>query len=222
MTGRQLGIIQSSFIQCFKNIAVFKRSESDGQYFEANDIQKEKRRWLVVAAGVDASEAQKLFSGTPKRAEKALIPLRYKANCKISLLFVLRPFDNDLNSVSESIFVAPFAPRKRIPLVEIRQSYLRVSQIPGNKNQLNNLRWEWDIANALNTPVEKWLRNWNDDCGFNPAHPPSHLHLNSDRYDSSPKKSQRPVDTEIDLRLAIGKPNPLALLLSIATWLRRL
>ncbi|MFQ5640353.1 MAG: hypothetical protein ACE5IR_20430 [bacterium] len=170
MRGHELGIIQKTFVQCFKDIAVLERFDSDGQYFETNDIHKERKRWLVIAAGVNDSEAKELFSAIPKRAEKALIPLNYRSVCKISILFVLRPYKNDLKQVPQSTLVAPFAPKKGIPLIEIRQSYVRILNFPDNKNKLNNVRWEWDLVSSFDYPTEKWLRKWKDDCGFNPAH----------------------------------------------------
>ena len=106
--------------------------------------------------------------------------------------------------------------------MEIRIAYIRIYDIPENDNRLLNLRWEWDVQPAVQDPFEKWLKCWKSDCGFNPAHPPSHLHLNSEVFSSGGNKAIRPGDLERELRLAIGRPNPLAFLLSIGAWFRGL
>lgn len=209
--------IQRTFTKCLKDIAVFERFHSDGQFFEVNDIQKENKRWLVVAAGIGEDETRDLFHENHKRAQKSLIPLLYKSTCRISFLFVLRPFDQDPMYSNQALLISPFAPTSGIPWVEIRNGYIKILNIPDNDNRLVNLRWEWDVIPALQYPYERWLRFWKDNCGFNPAHPPSHLHLNSDVI-----SSRRSGELENELRLALGRPNPLAFLLSIAVWLRRL
>ena len=218
MSAYDLVVIQRTFQQCFKDIAVFERSDTDGQFFEVNDIQKDNKRWLVIAAGLDQAEAEDFFVGNSNRAEKSLVPLRYKLICKISLLFVLRPFEQDPMFCNQTILVSPFAPTKGIPWIEIREAYVRIRDIPDNSSQLANLRWEWDSVPAIQDPVEKWLRSWKYDCGFNPAHPPSHLHLNSENF--VPGSTRRPGDLQNELRIAIGRPNPLAFLISIAVWFR--
>jgi hypothetical protein len=218
----QLVAIQNAFQQCFRDIAVFERFRSDGQFFEVNDFQKENKRWLVIAAGIEKTEAVELFRGNPKRAQRSLIPLKYRDRCRISLLFLIRPFNEDPKYENQTVLVSPFAPDRGIPYVEIRIAYIRIYDIPENDNRLLNLRWEWDALSALKDPIEKWLKSWMSDCGFNPAHPPSHLHLNSEEFSSSGKGAVRTGDFERELRLAIGRPNPLAFLLSVGAWFRGL
>lgn len=214
--------IQKTFQQCLRDIAVFERFNSDGQFFESNDFQKKNKRWLVVAAGLEESEADELFSGNPKRAQKSLAPLRYRNACKISLLFIIRPYEEDLRDLKQTLFVSPFAANRGIPYVEILLGYIRIFDIPENNCRLSNLRWEWDAQSSLKEPIERWINCWKSECGFNPAHPPSHLHLNSEVFVSGRGKTIRASDLEGELRLAIGRPNPLAFLLSFAAWVRRL
>lgn len=222
MTAHDLSIIQRAFQECLRDIAVLERFDHDGHFFEVNDVQKENRRWLVIAAGVDQADAEELFAGNPKRAEKSLTPLRYRSTCRISLLFVLRSFDKEPMYSNQTLLVSPFAPTRGSPWVEIRKGYIRVFDIPENKNRLLNLRWEWEVVEALQNPLEKWLCSWTGDCGFNPGHPPSHLHLNSEVFERDGDVIRRPGDLVDELRLAVGRPNPLAFLLSLAVWLRKL
>lgn len=222
MTAHELTTIQRTFQQCLKDISIFGRFDTDGQFFEVNDIQKENRRWLVIAAGIEEAEADQLFSGYQRRAQDSLIPLKYRSTCRVCLLFILRPFDQELRYQKQTTLVSPFCSSRGIPWVEIRQAYVRIFDIPNNANKLQNIRWEWEIGPALQSPLEKNLQPWKDNCGFNPAHPPSHLHLNSIVYETNAHLKRETSDPETELRLAIGRPNPLAFLLSIAVWLQRL
>ena len=87
---------------------------------------------------------------------------------------------------------------------------------------LFNLRWEVDTREAGKPPREHWLRDWKRTLRHNPAHPSSHLHFNT-QPKASPVERSRGLEEpgENDLRLAIGDPNPLAFLLSVAAWVRR-
>lgn len=218
MGSHELITLQAIFTQCFKDIAVFERFSSDGHYFESNDLIKEAKRWLVIAAGINEDDAKKYFNSHPNRFRKAIIPLSYKSLAKISLLFVIKPLSINSKHASSEELVAPFAPNRGIDLIEIRQGFIKVNDIPDNSQNLKSIRIDWELLPSLQEPFEKWLCSWKRECGFNPAHPPSHLHLN-------PKSSlggNRPGDLVDDLRLYLGKPNPLALILSIANWLRKL
>jgi len=217
--GYEFKCILNQFNGCFQDIGIFERSEADNRYFESGDITRENTKWLVVAAGLNQSQAVKLFKGSPKRVEKAVIPLRYRDTCELKILFELRACDN---TVEASWPIAPFAAKSDVPWVEIRNAFLGVVNLPENQQSISNLRWEWDVYSSLKKPTEKWLRKWHAECGFNPAHPLPHLHINSAYLDSAQNVPQRPVKTIDELRLAIGYPNPLALLLSLGTWLRKL
>ena len=224
MSVNDFGILQRTFIKCFKDIALFERIESDGRFFESNDIHKENKRWLVIASGISKTETKEFFRGNLNRSEKALEPLKFRMNCIFSFLFVLRPYNEeiDISNTTETDYIAPFAPNQGISYVLIRNGYIRISDFPENNNSIKNLRWEWDIRKALENPNEKWLNYWKSECGFNPAHPPSHLHINSEYSFSIDRTKQRAIESDIEFRLAVGKPNPLAIILSIATWLRKL
>ncbi len=219
MTANQLSIIQNTFVDCFSDSAVFDRREAEGNYFEADDIRKDNSHWLVIAAGLTDTEARSLFKGNTTRAKRASIPLRFMEKCEISVLFVARPFLGNAMDASSRCFIAPFAPKRGMPWIELRQARVRISSLPPNRNSLQNFRWEYDCRQAKQQPLEGWLHRWNREFGFNPAHSPSHLHINSDEL--SPDET-RPGDTIEDLRLAIGNPNPLVLIMSIAVWLRRI
>ncbi len=222
MSVNDLSLIQDIFSECIKDIAVLERVESDGRFFESDSIKKERKNWLVIGAGLDESEASRFFPGNSKRAENSIIPLRYKS-CKISMLFVVRPFNGEFDSISmSSSLIAPFAPRKNIPWIQIRNAFLNVYDIPKNNNKLINFRWEWDTNHSFEEPYERWLRLWKNEIGFNPAHPPSHLHINSRTYKENIEFVKRAGDTADDLRLSFGNPNPLSLILSVAVWLRAL
>ena len=220
MSAYNLVNIQKTFQQCFKDVAVFERSDTDGRFIEVDDIHKENKHWVVIAAGLSQSEAEEFFAGNRTKAERSLIPLRYKSTCRISLLFVLRPFEQDPMYVNQTILVSPFAITRGIPWIELRHAYVRILEIPENDANLSSLRWEWDPVPSIRDPDEKWLRPWKHDCGFNPAHPPSHLHVNS--IPLAQASLMRPGDSPNELRMAIGRPNPLALILSIAAWFRGL
>lgn len=220
MSAHDLQTIQNTFTKCLKDSAVFRRPDSHGNYFEVNNLRKDNKDWLVVAAGIDESEAGDLFQGISKRAEKAVAPLRFGNSCEISILFVARPFSGEIVPNSKSF---PFAVQQGIPWIELREAYIRVWDLPdGNPQKLSNIRWEWDLSGRSDDPYEDWLREWKEEIGFNPSHSPSHLHFNTDRNTQENTSSVRSGDRLDDLRLAVGKPNPLALILSLAVWLRSL
>lgn len=222
MSEYKLSHIQRIFHKCLKDAAVFERSVTDGQFFETNDIEKERKRWLVIAAGIDKREASDLFIGNRGRAERSLTPLTFKDGCKVSILFILRPLEEDLYNSQDGILAVPFASSNKIPWVEMSRSYVRILDIPENNSRLTNVRWEWDIEVSSRDPIEPWLNCWKNDCGFNPAHPPSHLHLNSTVLEDVGYKKRGDGGVNNDLRLAMGNVNPLAFLLSIAMWFRRI
>ena len=85
---------------------------------------------------------------------------------------------------------------------------------------IEHLRWDFDPAAAYAAPQEKWLQRWKPIIGFNPAHPPSHLHINQKPLDHFTRSRDAQAYSPDELRLAIGVPNPLAFLMSIAVWLR--
>jgi len=129
---------------------------------------------------------------------------------------VLRPVPFPVPQHDPISQIAHFAPSEEVPLVEIREGFFRIRDLAENKNTVNSLRWELDAVQSRRDPIEPWLRRWALILGYNPAHPPSHLHINS--YDEA--EVSMPVDSSSDLRLCVGVVNPLALVLSIGAWLR--
>jgi len=212
--------IQNLFLKCLKEANIFDRPDSDGRLFEADDITKDNKRWLAIAAGVNKKEAGDLFFGNKSRAVKAEQPIRFHRTGEISLLFIVRPFDDDISKIHPLTLIMLFT--KTIPWLEIRQAYIRASNLPENDKYIFNFRWEWDYDYARENPQEGWLKNWFNELGFNPAHPPSHLHINSNISIQNNPSSIRDGDLADDLRLATGNPNPLAFIISLSSWLKTL
>lgn len=214
--------IKRQFAACFAEAEVFDRDSASGTFFEVEEIRKNSQKWLVVAAGVSGLHAKELFPVSSGRQARAELPVNVMGGGLLSFAFILRPIN--LADLTESIAhrVTTFAPNRGIPLVQLHDSFFRLSNLPDNDSFLAHLRWELDSSNALRHPHESWLHPWKDALSFNPAHPPSHLHINQtplDDYESSRDASTHSPD---ELRLAVGVPNPLALILSIAAWKRRL
>lgn len=220
MSSHQFKRIQSIFSKCLRDTELFDRGDRDSDLFESDTIKKDNAYWLSIAAGITKPTARDIFPSNPKRAEKAIIPIRFKQTCEISLFFVVRPFEGNLSNITPLSLITPFAFESGIPWLEIRNASIRVSNLPQNNKKIDNIRWEWDAEMAKNKPHEPWLRVWHAECGFNPAHPPSHLHLNSNVSSFDDSTTIRNGDLADDFRLSIGNPNPLALILSLASWLR--
>lgn len=204
--------------KCLKDIAIFQRNGADGDYLESNDVEKEGKRWVVIAAGLDEQKAQHYFSGSPKRMEKAMLPLCCKEKCKLSIFLILKPCFGNGESISNSEFLVPFARSSGVEHVEIREGQIKIWDIADNNQNINSMRIDWDLPPSLDDPYEHWMLTWKDECGFNPAHPPTHLHINSTPDEVTVRRGDR-ID---DLRLSLGKPNPLAILLSISSWINNL
>lgn len=220
MIAQDFKTIRDTLTECFRESGVFAPLDSTGTYFQADSIRKDEKLWLAIAAGVDDSEARDLFRGHSTRIQRAQLPLRVRQISEISLLFVVRPFEGGLGNVSPLSLVVPFTPRLGIECLEVRQAYFRLWDLPENKHGLRNLRWEWDAVQAKEPSLEKWLHRWQKDIGFNPAHTPSHLHLNTDRVKPGDHSREQPGEKFDELRIALGSPNPLAFILGIAAWLR--
>ncbi len=94
--------------------------------------------------------------------------------------------------------------------------------IRDEKSKIHSLRWELDNVQALQDPRESWLTEWRRYLGFNPAHPASHLHINAIPFVPNTESNERIEHSPQEIRLGIGVPNPLGLVLSIAAWLRAL
>jgi hypothetical protein len=137
----------------------------------------------------------------------------------------MHPIEWPSSQPKSTRFVAHYAPDEKIPFVEIMKGRINLDfDLPENKLGLFNLRWEVDPRESRKEPLDTWLKEskWWRTLGFNPAHPLSHLHFNSEPKGSPGDRSwgwDEPAEN--DLRLAIGDPNPLAFLLSVAVWVRR-
>jgi hypothetical protein len=208
--------IQKLFEQAFRDAAVFQRDVEGRSLIEFGIRRRSGADWLVIAAGVTEAEAQEAFEKSGKRAERATVPLRIMSGGEASVYLECRiPIQTSNNR-----FVVDFAPGMDIPVIELASSYVRLSSLENEKG-ITTLRWELDVRAGDSDPVEKSLATWRKILGANPAHPSSHLHINSltlDEMDGDLGESSALGE----LRLAVGIPNPLALVLSLGTWLARL
>lgn len=212
--------LQSLFARCFRDAGVYQRSADGGALVEFDTIKKDNCDWLVVAAGVSPKEAANYFRGNLGRQKRATTAIELTGGGRLHVLFVVRPCDPAAERDAIAAQVAPFAPKDNLPFVVLRdQSYFRAAEI--DDERLQHFRWELDARRASADPIEQWLRNWRAVLGYNPAHPPSHLHINALPFDPEVGYEPRADDSSGDLRLAVGVPNPLGLILSLATWLRQ-
>lgn len=214
--------IRQQFSNCFAAAEVFERDSATGTCFEVDRIRKRKRDWLAVAAGVSEALARELFPDNRGRQERAQLPVNILGGGELSFAYILRSIgETELNKAGAE-FVTTFAPKRGIPFVELQDSFFRLSNLPGENIRLAHLRWELDSTNAFQQPQESWLHPWREVLIFNPAHPPSHLHINQRPLEDYESSRDASTHSPGELRLAVGVPNPLALILSVAAWIRRL
>lgn len=208
----KLSRIQSHIDRCLRDSLVFSRKTIGGNLVEVEVFRHDQAEWLVIAAGISESEARRFFPQTSSRAERAMIPFSITGAGNGAMLFVVRPHESGLvNSC-----VASFS--SDIPFIELFAGYFRLLDV--DNETVRHLRWEWDSQASRDEPIETWLVSWKSVLGFNPAHAPSHLHLNSPPLVTTKRGRARKEPAANELRLAVGVPNPLAFLLSIAVWLR--
>jgi hypothetical protein len=176
---------------------------------------------VVIAAGIDFDDAYSYFQQHPKRAERAGEPVRILPRGQLSLLLVVRPVTLPFEHAAELENVATFAPGCGIPWVQLRDgSFLRCWDIEDPDSRIRSLRWELDAQNARSDPREPWLNTWKRYLNFNPAHAASHLHVNAPALVPNAPVDDRFEHLPQELRLGVGVPNPLGLILSVAAWLR--
>lgn len=199
---------------------VFERDSASGTFFEVEKIRKGNRDWLAVAAGVSESRAKKIFPNNSGRQGRAELPVNIMGGGQLSFAFILRSIGTTEMNESTAEFVTTFAPKRGIPLIQLQDSFFGLSNLPDNDSRLAHLRWELDSTNAFKHPHESWLHPWKDALIFNPAHPPSHLHINQTPLDEFESSRDSSTHSSAELRLAVGVPNPLALILSVAAWKR--
>lgn len=218
----ELDKIGDTFVECFQDAGVFERS-SGGTVVETEVIRKENKKWVAIAAGIPEETAKDLFQLNPKRAERACEPVTIIPDGQLSLLFVLRPVTFPIQDSSELDNVTTFSPGKGVPIVQLRHGcFLRMWDIHDEKSRIHSMRWELDNVMARQDPREGWLMQWRRYLTFNPAHPASHLHINAIPFVSDSEENQRMEHSSDELRLGIGMPNPLGLILSLVAWLRAL
>jgi hypothetical protein len=216
----QFDEISTLFDRCFCDACVFERSVG-GTVVETDVIRLESKKWLVIAAGIGVDEAYRYFRDHPRRAERAQEPVTILPEGQLSLLIVVRPVTAPFADVGELTNVTALAPGCGFPLVQVCDgSFIRCWDIPDSR--VRTLRWELDIQNARSDPHEAWLNRWKRHLDFNPAHCASHLHLNAPSIAPNALVDERIEHSPQELRLGVGVPNPLAFILSLATWLRSL
>lgn len=201
-----------------RECAIYDRA--DRPLVERETVKKDNSTWVVLAAGIDAHTASEFFPVSGNRGKFATLPVHVAGGGEISLLLVMRFFDPAKEPIRCDHHVTVYAPGSDIPFIAIRQAHIRATHLPDNEIGLNSIRWELQPSHAVQDPLEKWLANLHKVIGYNPAHAPSHLHFNS-----KPKALGRVGEAEgsqRDLRLAMGSPNPLAMIASLAVWLQQL
>lgn len=199
----QLDQIAKVFEECFQDAAVFERS--DGTVVEIDLFKKEQQDWVVVAAGVDFDEAYSYFPNNRKRAERAGEPIRILPHGRLSVLIVVRPVAGPCDNSPQLENVTAFAPGRGVPWVQVRDhSYVRCWDIRDPDSRVQSLRWELDIQNSLSDPHEVWLNDWKRHLQRNPAHSPSHLHINAPAFVPNAPTDERIEHSLQELRLCVG------------------
>jgi hypothetical protein len=208
--------IQSHIQGCLQQAGAFERQVDGAHLFENEITERAKKNWLVVAAGVSDGEACEFFSDKQKQ-ERALVPIQISPSGMISLLLIVRPLRGD-DSLEDVRYTTDFS--TDVGRVELYQGcYVRVDDLASPTIQ--QIRWELDPVEGHKPPIEPWLRPWARLIGCNPGHAPSHWHVNSPPIEVPGRRQRRRVANPPELRLAIGLPNPLLLMLSLANWLRQ-
>jgi hypothetical protein len=210
------------FEQCLRTAEVFSRDVPNKSPFEWNEREeRDGSHWAVLAAGISDEAAERYFKKDSQRAEQATIPVKISGGGQATILLQIRPSEWSNSRPEPGGFFSHYAPAEGIPCVEILKGQIHLD-LPENDLGLFNLRWEVDPTQSGKPPLEDWLKEWRQTLGYNPAHPTSHLHFNSQPKGPTGDRSWGSEEpAENDLRLAIGDPNPLAFLLSVASWVRR-
>lgn len=213
--------ISRTFEKCIRDAGVFERDVPGGSLAETEVIRIENKKWVAIAAGIGREDADALYPVSSKRARRATTPVNVVGGGQASFLFVVRPVpQEELGSPTQ--VVTPFLPRGRVPFIEIRQrTFLRLWELKPGEARLASFRWEVDPLASSKEPIEEWLREWIRELAFNPAHAPSHVHFNSPPLPPDSEADSRAEHSPQELRLAVGGANPLALILSLASWIRK-
>jgi hypothetical protein len=215
------------FERCLAETEIFRRHVPNKALFDwTQSEEKDGSRWALIAAGISEEAAERRFKPGSPAARDATIPLRVGGRGQAEILLQMRPVEWPSSHPKAAAFLAHYAPHEKIPWIEIAKGRISLDfDDPDGRLGLFNLRWEVDPREAGRPPKpeEPWLRPWWQTIGnINPAHPSSHLHFNSQpKAPGGERSAGWDEPPENDLRLAIGDPNPLAFVLSVATWVRR-
>lgn len=206
------GDLQSCLVDC----GVFRRGTC---LFERDVAAKERRKWLVLAAGVTPGEARRWLPARGKAMTRAEEPILFGADGELRFLLVLGLRDG-LDFRRGYFYQAmEFLPEGHIPPVAVRhESYIRIRGING---PLDSMRWEFEAGTDNEMPREEWLVEWSRRLALNPAHPPAHYHFNEGvaSPDDGNDRRKRP-STDRSFRLGLPPPNPFLLFLAVASYLR--
>jgi hypothetical protein len=207
--------IRDHIEHCFLDACVFERTVEGAQLFDVDIITKGNAKWLVIAAGITDSEFDKYLINERTR-DRAKTPIQIQPTGELKALLIIRPV-NEATNVASSAFVDKFS--SDVGAVELYQGcYIRVDGL--QNPAIHQIRWELDLVDGHKPPKESWLRPWATLVGCNPAHAPSHWHINSPPIEMAGRRGKRHSITPPELRLATGTPNPLLFLLSLSNWLR--
>lgn len=208
--------VRNALRQCLAEAEVFTPTNEAGHFFESDIVNG----WLCVAAGIDGQRIQRYFPKNNAKQCRSETGIQIEGGGKLSFALKVRQFDPvDFNDQIGNR-IASFAPGRDVPYIELNDGFIHLQDMSRGDENVGHLRWDFDASNAYQQPQEAWLSSWMTIIGFNPAHPVSHLHINQtplDHYHSSRDAQTHSPD---ELRLAIGVPNPLAMFMSIAAWLR--
>lgn len=201
-------------VQCaFRESGVFQR-EGSHDLLTAEALTVSGRRYVALLAGSANARHRALHANDSRRHELNTFPLRLRGNGEVDVCIVARPLE-DSDEAAPDEHPAPFAPTEQLPWVAVREFHVRVFDLAENDLGVRCLRIEYDARSAAAPAQERWLRDWHRILGDNPAHSRWHVHVNSG---DDAQGTLRGEFTDNDLRLAIGAPNPLTLVLSFAAW----
>lgn len=201
---------------CLWQSGIFERIVDGAQLFDVEIVKRANSNWLVIAAGIADSESAEFVQ--KHRQDRATIPMQITPQGQGRVLLIVRPKLDELDG-SRRKYVTQFS--EDVGDIEIYQgSYIRFDNI--DSPVIQQIRWELDPVQGHKSPMETWLLPWESIVGCNPAHAPSHWHINSPPIEVRGRRGQSRAIRTPELRMAAGLPNPLLLLLSVADWLKSL
>ena len=201
---------------CLLQSSVFERTIEGAQLFDVDMVDKAGVKWLVIAAGISDVEARSYIQSHHR--ERATVPMQLTPQGQASILLIIRPWPPS-TPYDDTKYITYFS--VDVGVIELYQgSYVRIDNI--ESPAIRQIRWELDAVAGHRPAIEPWLRGWECVVRCNPAHAPSHWHINSPPIVQLGRRDQHRTIVPPELRIATGLPNPLLLLLSIANWLRSL